>query len=60
MAASLAACRGLQAAKAQRGVIEQPHGRDDRAREASGLGIDAQRVVRLEIEIALDAETKNC
>src|SRR3546814_17967958 len=43
-------------AEAERGVVEQPGRGDDRAGAAGGLCIDAQGVMRLEIEVALDAE----
>src|SRR3546814_19941809 len=43
-------------AEAEGGVVEQPGRGDDRAGAAGGLCIDAQGVMRLEIEVALDAE----
>lgn len=45
-------------AEAERGIVEEPRRGDDRARKAGGLGIDAQGIAGLEIEIALDAEAE--
>src|SRR3546814_15948747 len=45
-------------AEAERGVVEQPGRGDDRAGAAGGLCIDAQGVMRLEIEVALNVETE--
>ncbi len=45
-------------AEAARRVVDQPRRGDDRAGKARGLGIDAQAIAGLEIEVALDAEAE--